>query len=83
MSDLKRGPKLSRREFIKAQAVAAAAAAAGLPITAVATELKTAAQATELRWSKAPCRFCGTVLQTERVRPGPPLGAEPLDVRLF
>ena len=61
MSDLKGGPKLSRREFIKAQAVAAAAAAAaGLPITAAATELKTAAQATELRWSKAPCRFCGT-----------------------
>ncbi len=60
MSDLKGGPKLSRREYIKAQAVAAAFAAAGLPITAAATELKTAAQATELRWSKAPCRFCGT-----------------------
>ena len=60
MSDLKVGPKLSRREYIKAQAVATAFAAAGLPISAAATELKTDAQATELRWSKAPCRFCGT-----------------------
>ena len=60
MSDLKGGPKLSRREYIKLQAVAAAFAAAGLPITAAASELKTASQATELRWSKAPCRFCGT-----------------------
>ena len=59
MSDLKGGPKLSRREYIKAQAVTAAFAAAGLPITAAATELKTASQVTELRWSKAPCRFCG------------------------
>ena len=59
MSDLKGGPKLSRREYIKVQAVTAAFAAAGLPITAAASELKTASQATELRWSKAPCRFCG------------------------
>ena len=59
MSDLKGGPKLSRREYIKVQAVAAAFAAAGLPIMAAASELKTASQATELRWSKAPCRFCG------------------------
>ena len=59
MSDLKGGPKLSRREYIKVQAVTAAFAAAGLPITAAATELKTASQVTELRWSKAPCRFCG------------------------
>ena len=54
------GPKLTRREYIKAQAVAAAAAAAGLPISALASNLPTAAQATELRWSKAACRFCGT-----------------------
>ena len=54
------GPKLTRREYIKAQAVAAAAAAAGLPVTAFASNLPTAAQATELRWSKAACRFCGT-----------------------
>ncbi len=60
MINFKGGPKLSRREYIKAQAVTAAFAAAGLPITAAASELKTASQATELRWSKAPCRFCGT-----------------------
>ena len=44
MSDLKGGPKLSRREYIKIQAVAAAFAAAGLPNTAAASKLKTAAQ---------------------------------------
>ncbi len=54
------GMKLSRREYIKANAIAAAAAAAGMPASAVAAQLPTASQATELKWSKAPCRFCGT-----------------------
>ena len=54
------GPKLTRREYIKAQAIAAAAAAAGLPTGALASNLTTAAQATEMKWDKAPCRFCGT-----------------------
>ncbi|WP_193171170.1 nitrate reductase catalytic subunit NapA [Nisaea nitritireducens] len=57
-------PKLSRREYIKVQAVAAAtaaaAASAGLPIPAESAELKAAAQLSEMRWSKAACRFCGT-----------------------
>ncbi|MBO9452731.1 nitrate reductase catalytic subunit NapA [Tropicibacter sp. R16_0] len=53
-------PNLSRRDVIKAQAVAAAAAAAGLPIPAAAQNLVTDAQLTDLKWSKAPCRFCGT-----------------------
>ncbi len=60
MSDDSRGPQLTRRQVIKAQAVAAAAAAAGLPSVASAANLVTASQATELKWSKAACRFCGT-----------------------
>ncbi len=50
--------KLSRRTFIKANAVAATAAAAGmnLPgVTALAAE-----DDLDIRWDKAPCRFCGT-----------------------
>ena len=47
--------KLNRRDFVKANAVAAAISAAGLPgASAVA-----AAQKDEIRWDKAPCRFCG------------------------
>src|SRR6188472_3338430 len=51
---------ISRRDLIKAQAVAAAAAAAGLPVPAAAQNLTTDAALTGLRWEKAPCRFCGT-----------------------
>ncbi|MEG3640581.1 nitrate reductase catalytic subunit NapA [Magnetococcus sp. PR-3] len=50
--------KLSRREYIKANAIAAAAAAAGLP-AAVPSEAE-AAPNSAIRWDKAPCRFCGT-----------------------
>ncbi|HET7809968.1 MAG TPA: periplasmic nitrate reductase subunit alpha [Steroidobacteraceae bacterium] len=50
----------SRREFIKQTAAAAAAAAAGIPLPAGAQNLVTDRAATELKWSKAPCRFCGT-----------------------
>jgi nitrate reductase NapA len=50
--------KSSRRDFIKANAVATAAAAAGIVPTSVATNLITTDN--ELTWSKAPCRFCGT-----------------------
>ncbi len=48
--------KLTRRDFIKANAVAATAAAAGvtLPGTALADSTD------DIRWDKAPCRFCGT-----------------------
>lgn len=52
--------KLTRREVIKAQAVAAAAAAAGVTLPAAAQNLVTDAELTGLKWSKAPCRFCGT-----------------------
>ena len=52
--------KLSRRDALKAQAAALAASAAGIPASASAQNLVTDDQATELKWSKAPCRFCGT-----------------------
>jgi len=50
---------LNRREFIKTNAVAAAAATAGmtLPVSALAQAAKAPLQ---IRWDKAPCRFCGT-----------------------
>ncbi len=51
---------LTRRDFAKANALAMAASAAGLSIPAAASNLITNAELTELKWSKAPCRFCGT-----------------------
>jgi len=50
--------KLSRREFIKTNAIAATAAAAGVTIPGVNEAL--AAGKDTIRWDKAPCRFCGT-----------------------
>jgi nitrate reductase NapA len=50
---------LSRRDVIKAQAAAATASVAGLPFAAAAQPVVPAADA-QLKWSKAPCRFCGT-----------------------
>jgi len=47
---------LSRRDFIKSNAVAAAAASVGLPLAAPIASV--AGQ--QIRWDKAPCRFCGT-----------------------
>jgi len=52
--------KTTRREFIKQNAVATAAAAAGLSLPATASNLVTDSSKTKLKWSKAPCRFCGT-----------------------
>ena len=49
---------ISRREFLKDSAVASAlAAAAG---TADGANIITESQFTRMKWSKAPCRFCGT-----------------------
>jgi len=48
--------KLNRRDFIKANAAAAAISAAGLP----AGSALAAPPADAIRWDKAPCRFCGT-----------------------
>ncbi|MBP6797428.1 MAG: periplasmic nitrate reductase subunit alpha [Luteimonas sp.] len=49
----------SRREFIRNSAIASAALAAGLPVPAqVADAILEGDQ--QLKWSKAPCRYCGT-----------------------
>ena len=48
--------KLNRRDFIKANAAAAAISAAGMTAPTAAV----AAGKDEIRWDKAPCRFCGT-----------------------
>src|SRR6478736_219601 len=50
---------LSRRELLKAQAAAVAAAAAGIAVPAAAQPVQ-GAGSLEIKWSKAPCRFCGT-----------------------
>ncbi|HYD68098.1 nitrate reductase catalytic subunit NapA [Azospirillum sp.] len=49
--------KLNRRDFVKANAVAATAAVAGLPVS---TKVAEAATADGIRWDKGVCRFCGT-----------------------
>ncbi|MGL6150601.1 MAG: twin-arginine translocation signal domain-containing protein, partial [Aeromonas sobria] len=52
--------KLSRRDFMKANAVAAAAAVAGVSAPTLAANLITSTDKTAIHWDKAPCRFCGT-----------------------
>src|SRR5215469_10707405 len=52
--------KLDRRNFLKLEAAAMAAAAGGLPTPLAAQNLITDRSLTELKWNKAPCRFCGT-----------------------
>jgi len=52
--------KLSRRNFIKTNAIAATAAVAGITIPGISTEVEAAAAQDTIRWDKAPCRFCGT-----------------------
>ena len=49
---------ISRREFVKANAATAAATAAGISLPAL--NLALAATEDDIRWDKAPCRFCGT-----------------------
>ncbi|MBW7861346.1 MAG: nitrate reductase catalytic subunit NapA [Rhodocyclaceae bacterium] len=50
---------MDRREFIKTNAVAAAAATAGIGIPVVAAAQQAGDPATRVRWDKAACRFCG------------------------
>ncbi len=50
---------LNRRDFIKANAVAAAAATAGVAVPG-ATSSALAQDDTGIRWDKTACRFCGT-----------------------
>ena len=51
---------LSRRDLLKAHAAALAAAAAGIALPAAAQPVPGGVDALEIKWSKAPCRFCGT-----------------------
>mgnify|MGYP002133410088 CR=1 FL=1 len=52
---------INRRDFIKTQAIATAAATAGISVPALAAkEAEPAGNATAVRWDKAACRFCGT-----------------------
>lgn len=51
--------KINRREFVKTQAIAAAAASAGIALPALAQQ-KAAAPSAAVRWDKGVCRFCGT-----------------------
>ena len=49
---------MNRREFIKINAIAAAAASAGMALPALAAKATQAVS--DIRWDKAACRFCGT-----------------------
>jgi nitrate reductase NapA len=51
---------INRRELIKAHAAALAAASAGIALPASAQPVAGGVEALEIKWSKAPCRFCGT-----------------------
>ncbi len=51
---------LTRRDMLKSQAAAIAAAAAGIPASAAAQPIPGGVETLSLKWSKAPCRFCGT-----------------------
>ena len=52
--------EFSRRQAIKTQAAAVAAAAAGIALPADAANVVVPGDEAQLRWDKAPCRFCGT-----------------------
>ncbi|MDH5424448.1 MAG: nitrate reductase catalytic subunit NapA [Gammaproteobacteria bacterium] len=51
--------KLTRRSFIKTNAIAATAAAAGITIPGINNAIAKTSSS-QIRWDKAPCRFCGT-----------------------
>ncbi len=51
---------INRREFIKIQAVAAAATSAGIAVPALAAGTEAAGSGSAVRWDKGVCRFCGT-----------------------
>jgi len=52
--------KITRRDFIRQSAAATAAAVAGIPLPGSAANVVTDSAFTRMKWSKAPCRFCGT-----------------------
>lgn len=51
--------KISRRDFIKTNAIAATATAAGITIPGIDTAMAQSVN-NKIRWDKAACRFCGT-----------------------
>ena len=51
---------INRRDLLKAHAAALAAASAGVTLPAGAQPVPGGVDALEIKWSKAPCRFCGT-----------------------
>ena len=51
---------INRRDLLKAHAASLAAAAAGIALPAAAQPVPGGVEALEIKWSKAPCRFCGT-----------------------
>ena len=51
---------LTRRDVLKAQAAGAAAMAAGISLPAAAQPVVGGIESLQIKWSKAPCRFCGT-----------------------
>lgn len=51
---------VSRRDLLKGQAAAIAAAAAGIALPVAAQPVPGGVSSLEIKWSKAPCRFCGT-----------------------
>ena len=51
---------INRRELLKAHAASLAAASAGIALPAAAQPVPGGVEALEIKWSKAPCRFCGT-----------------------
>lgn len=50
----------TRRDFVRQSAAAAAGAVAGIPIHAISQDKSAANGSAPMKWSKAPCRFCGT-----------------------
>src|ERR1700676_61921 len=53
-------PKLDPRQVLKLEAAAMAALAGGMQAPSLAANLVTERGESELKWDKAPCRFCGT-----------------------
>ncbi|MBX9462698.1 MAG: periplasmic nitrate reductase subunit alpha [Aquamicrobium sp.] len=51
---------INRRELLKAHAASLAAASAGIALPAAAQPVPGGVESLEIKWSKAPCRFCGT-----------------------
>lgn len=51
--------RLTRRDFMRYSAAMTTAAVGGVPLATEAANVVTDAETAKLKWSKAPCRFCG------------------------